>query len=167
MDGQKEQKVFYLEDNLEKLARWLRFLGYPAYTIKGKIQLNKIPPNSIFVTTSRRWFEQLKKWGVDVFLVPRHDPELQLYLLIKELRLKPELKLDLCAFCSSKLKSVSKEEVKDKIPPKVYEEAYDFTLCPNCGAIFWKGSHYERMKKKLMEILKKGFNTRKPDIGNR
>ena len=150
-----EQRVFYLEENLEKLARWLRFLGYPAHTIKGKIQLKKIPPDSIFITTSRDWFERLKKWGIDVFLVPRHDLELQLCLLIRSLNLQPELKLDLCAYCSSKLKPISREEVKNKVPPKVYEEAYDFTLCPNCGAIFWKGSHYERMKKKLGEILKK------------
>ena len=36
MGSHRAQKVFYLEENLEKLARWLRFLGYPAYTIKGK-----------------------------------------------------------------------------------------------------------------------------------
>ena len=155
MGRQEEQKVFYLEENLEKLARWLRFLGYPAYTIKGKIHLTKIPPNAVFITTSRKWFKKLKKAGYEVFLVPRHDFEYQLCSIVKHYNLKPQLELNLCAYCSTPLKSVSREEIKDRVPQRVYEEAYDFTLCPNCGAIFWKGSHYERMKKKLNEILKK------------
>ncbi len=155
MGRQEEQKVFFLEGNLEKLARWLRFLGYPAYTIKGKITPKKIPPNSVFVTTSKEWFERLKKIGYEVFLVPRHDFEYQLCSIVKHYNLKPELSLSLCAYCSSPLREVSKEEIKKKVPQRVYEEAYDFTLCPNCGAIFWKGSHYDRIKKKLKEILKK------------
>ncbi|WP_461829283.1 Mut7-C RNAse domain-containing protein [Aquifex sp.] len=140
---------------LEKLARWLRFLGYPAHTIKGRVQLNKIPADSIFITTSREWFERLRKIGYEVFLVPRHDFEYQLCSVVKHYNLKPKLELNLCAYCSSPLKPVSREDIKEKVPPRVYEEAYDFTLCPNCGAIFWKGSHYERMKEKLKEILKK------------
>ncbi len=151
----RENKVFYLEENLEKLARWLRFLGYPAYTIKGKVSLKKLNPDGIFITTSKDWFDRLKKLGYEVFLVPRHDFEYQLCSVIKYYKLKSELSLDLCAYCSSPLKEISKEEIKDRIPPKVYEEAYDFTVCSNCGAIFWKGSHYERMKNKLKEILKK------------
>ena len=146
---------FYLEENLEKLARWLRFLGYPAETIKGEIELKKIKPDGVFITTSRRWYERLKKLGIKVFLVPRHDFELQLCGVVKYFKLKPELSLNLCAYCSAPLKSVSREEVKEKVPPLVYEYGYDFTICPKCGAIFWKGSHYERMKKKLEEILKK------------
>ena len=150
-----EKLSFVLEENLQKLARWIRFLGYPAYTIKGRIQLSKIPPNSVFITTSREWYNRLRKWGIKVFLVPRHDPELQLCLLIKGFNLKPNLSLNLCAYCSTELGPISREEVKYKVPPKVYKEAYDFTLCPNCGAIFWKGTHYERMRKKLEKILKK------------
>ncbi|GAB6066302.1 Mut7-C RNAse domain-containing protein [Aquifex pyrophilus] len=146
---------FYLEENLEKLARWLRFLGYPAYTIKGEINLSKIKPDGVFITTSRRWYERLKKLGINAFLVPRHDFELQLCSVVKHFKLRHELSLNLCAYCSSPLVSVSREEVREKIPKRVYEEGEDFTLCPGCGAVFWKGSHYERMKRKLEEILKK------------
>ena len=149
------RKVFYLEENLGKLARWLRFLGYPAYTIKGKIELKKINPEAIFITTSKAWFDRLRKRGYEVFLVPRHDFEYQLCSVLKHYNLKPELSLSLCAYCSSPLRWVSREEVKEKVPLKVYREAYDFTLCPKCGTVFWKGSHYEKMKRKLKEILKK------------
>ncbi|HIQ48339.1 MAG TPA: hypothetical protein EYH58_01705 [Aquifex aeolicus] len=146
---------FYLEENLEKLARWLRFLGYSAYTIKGKIELKKFPPDGVFITTSRKWYEKLNKLGLQAFIVPRHDFELQLCSVIKHFRLRAELTLNLCAYCSSPLLGVDKEEVKERIPPRVYEEASNFTLCPNCGAIFWKGSHFNRMKKRLKKILEK------------
>jgi len=146
---------FYLEENLEKLARWLRFLGYPAEVIKGKVDLRKIKPDGVFITTSRRWYERLNKLGLQAVLVPRHDFEIQLCTVIKTLSLKPQLKLNLCAYCSTPLLSVDREEVKGKVPKRVYEEATDFTLCPKCGAIFWKGSHFDRMERKLKEILKK------------
>lgn len=148
-------KVFYLEENLEKLARWLRFLGYPAYTIKGKVDVKKLKYEGVFITTSRKWFERLKKLGYEVFLVPRHDFEYQLCSVIKHFNLKPTLSLNLCAYCSSELIPVERESVKDRLPERVYEEASDFTLCPNCGAVFWKGSHYQRMLRKLERILKK------------
>ncbi|WP_461832104.1 Mut7-C RNAse domain-containing protein [Aquifex sp.] len=146
---------FYLEENLEKLARWLRFLGYPAYTIKGEVNPSKIKPDGVFITTSRKWYEKLKKRGLNVFLVPRHDFEIQLCSVVKYFNLRKGLSLNLCAYCSSPLMNLGREEVKGKVPEGVYEEGEDFTLCPKCGAIFWKGSHYRKMKKKLEEILKK------------
>ena len=146
---------FYLEKNLEKLARWLRFLGYNAYTIKGRIELKKVPPDGIFITTSRKWYEKLNKLGLQTFIVPRHDFELQLCSVIKHFRLRTELNLNLCAYCSAPLLEVDKKTVKERIPPRVYEEASDFTLCPDCGAVFWKGSHFKFMRKKLEKILRK------------
>ncbi|NPB08261.1 MAG: hypothetical protein GXN96_04960 [Aquificae bacterium] len=146
---------FYLEENLEKLARWLRFLGHEATTIKGPVSPRKIKGDGVFITTSPRWYEILKKRGYSVFLVPRHDFEVQLCSVVKHFNLKPELKLNLCVYCCSELLPLKREEVKGKVPPGVYEEAEDFTRCPSCGALFWKGSHYERMTRKLRNILKK------------
>jgi len=41
------------------------------------------------------------------------------------------------------------------VPPKAYDTAYDFTLCPKCNALFWKGTHYEGMVRMLEKALKR------------
>ncbi len=154
---------FLLESNLSKLAKWLRFFGYDVKVLEGSINMGELLKNKdrIFITTSTRWERTLKNLGIEYLVVPRHSWEEQLCAVIKHFKIKPELKLDLCAVCGSKLKFVDKEEIKDKLPPKVYSSAYDFAICPECGYVFWKGLHYERMKRMLKEALKKcskGFN---------
>ncbi len=146
---------FLLESNLSKLAKWLRFLGHDVKVLQGEINLKDLSLNQdrVFITTSRRWERTLKKLKMEYLVVPRHDWEVQLCLVIKKFSLEPSLKLNLCAYCGSKLKTIPKEEVKDKVPPRAYESAYDFTLCPHCGSVFWKGTHYGRMVKTLKRIL--------------
>ena len=147
---------FILESNLSKLARWLRFMGYPAHLLEGKISKETLSKHQdkVFITTSRKWHETAHKIGMETLLVPRHDWKLQLRAAIENFNLTPELKLNICAYCNTTLRKVSREEIKDLIPPGAYKTAKDFTLCPNCGHIFWKGTHYERMIKTLREISK-------------
>ncbi|NPA32524.1 MAG: hypothetical protein GXO04_02730 [Aquificae bacterium] len=144
---------FFLEENLAKLARWLRFLGYQAYTIKGEVSLSKISPDAVFVTTSRRWHDRLKKLRMPVVLVPRHDFHAQLRTLLITLSLKPELKLNVCAHCNTPLKKLKKEEVKGLVPEGVYREGSDFTICPSCGSLFWRGTHTKRMEETLKKLI--------------
>ena len=148
---------FLLEANLLKLAKWLRFMGHDVKLLEGPIEVSALVRNTdrIFLTTSRRWEISLRNLGIDYIVVPRHDWEAQLCVVIRTLSLSTELKLNLCAYCGSELKSVEKEAVKDRVPPGAYLCAYDFTLCPSCGAVFWKGTHYERMVRTLERVLRK------------
>ncbi len=148
---------FLLENNLSKLAKWLRFLGYDTEVLTSSISPQVLSKNQdrVFITTSRRWERTLRKVNIRYIVVPRHDWELQLCMVIKRLSLSSELRLNLCPECGAKLKSVKKEEFKDRVPPKAYESAYDFTYCPRCDLLLWKGLHYERMKKMLSRALSK------------
>ncbi len=146
---------FLLENNLAKLAKWLKFLGHDTKVLEGEIRLKDLAKNQdrVFITTSKKWEKTLKKAGIDYLIVPRHDWELQLCMVVRYFGLEPQLKLDRCSYCGEVLKPVEKTEVKDRIPPKAYNTAYDFTLCPGCGALFWKGTHYERMVRMLEKAL--------------
>ena len=57
-----------------------------------------------------------------------------------------------CIMCNECLGPVSREEVREKVPPYVYENGMQLLRCPSCGRIYWEGSHYRRMKEKLEEI---------------
>jgi uncharacterized protein len=71
----------------------------------------------------------------------------QLIEVINRFDLKEQIKeLSRCLICNSLLKRISKEKVIDRLPRKVKEYQQEFYYCENCDKIFWKGSHYTKMK---------------------
>ena len=51
----------------------------------------------------------------------------------------------LCLRCNVPLHPVDKAAVAARLPPAVAAAQEELNACPNCGAIFWKGSHWKRM----------------------
>ncbi len=147
---------FLLDGELEKVARWLRILGQDVEVLPKAINKRDILENAdrVFVTTSRKWETHLKSWKIDYFILPKERWETQLCMLIKFFTIEPTPKLDICIHCNTKLLSVDRETIKEKLPLLVYQFAYDFTFCPKCNHVYWKGSHYEKIKRKLKEIVK-------------
>jgi uncharacterized protein with PIN domain len=148
-------KRFLLEADLHRLAHWLRLLGQDALLIKGPINKSEVVryPGRIFITTSRKLEEHFKAWGIEYLILPKDDWKVQLCLLIRYFHIEPELKLNRCYHCNAELVAVDREEVKDRIPPMVYLYGRDFTLCPHCGKIYWKGSHHPRLRRILRKVL--------------
>ncbi len=148
---------FLLENNLSKLGKWLRFLGQDVKLLTGAVSRDALAQNQdrVFITTSRRWEQTLRKMGVNYLIVPRHDWELQLCMVVKHFGLNGELRLDLCPVCGGRLERIDKDKYKDRIPEKAFGTAYDFTHCPRCDLLLWKGLHYERMKLMLDKALRR------------
>jgi uncharacterized protein with PIN domain len=148
---------FLLENNLSRLAKWIRFLGYDVKVLEGPVNLEELMRNRdrVFITTSRRWERSLKNLGIRYLVVPREDWEVQLCMTLRAFGLEPDLKLSRCSYCGGGLIPVRKEDFKDRIPPRAYESAYDFTYCSRCDAVFWKGLHYERMVRMLRDVLRR------------
>jgi uncharacterized protein with PIN domain/sulfur carrier protein ThiS len=57
-----------------------------------------------------------------------------------------------CIRCNTLLEPVEKEKIIDRIPPKVRQYYDEYFYCCLCDHIFWKGSHYEKMKLFVEEI---------------
>jgi len=51
-----------------------------------------------------------------------------------------------CMECNGLIEAVSKEEILDRLKPNTRRYFDEFYRCSSCGKIYWKGSHYERMK---------------------
>ena len=58
-----------------------------------------------------------------------------------------------CLRCNERLQEVAKTEVIEKLKPltKIYYE--QFRRCTGCGQIYWTGSHFEKLQKRI-EIIK-------------
>ncbi|MCS6998327.1 MAG: Mut7-C RNAse domain-containing protein [Aquificaceae bacterium] len=145
---------FLLEADLHRLAYWLRLLGQDALLLEGPINKAEVVkyPDRVFITTSRKLEEHFKAWGIRYLIIPRDQWKVQLCLLIKHFKIEPLLRLNRCYHCNAELRVVNREEVKERIPPAVYLFGKDFTMCPVCGKIYWKGSHHKALNRKLKEI---------------
>ena len=45
-----------------------------------------------------------------------------------------------------------KEVVKGKVPFYTYNTQDEFYRCPGCGKVFWPGSHYKAMLRRLKSL---------------
>jgi uncharacterized protein with PIN domain len=83
------------------------------------------------------------KWG---YWLRSQVLRLQLKEVINRYNLLPKILLfTRCLSCNGKIEEVSKEMVKDQIPPNTVLYFEEFYQCTCCKKIYWKGSHYENM----------------------
>ena len=82
------------------------------------------------------------------------DPEMQLKEVLHRFDLRKQMKpFTRCTTCNGLLKEVSLEKIADKVPPKVKEWCSKYKQCNRCGKIYWKGSHYEKLKEKVEQVV--------------
>lgn len=59
----------------------------------------------------------------------------------------------LCLHCNQPLVPVDKAAVQDRLPPSVREHQTEFSQCRCCKRVYWKGSHWQRMRSMLQAII--------------
>lgn len=57
-----------------------------------------------------------------------------------------------CTKCNRKLVSVTKEKVIHLLEPKTKKFFDTFFQCPQCKNVFWKGSHFDNIQKKISSL---------------
>jgi len=57
-----------------------------------------------------------------------------------------------CTKCNNKLVGVSKEKVIHLLEPKTKKFFHTFFQCPKCNNVFWKGSHFDNIQKKISSL---------------
>lgn len=57
-----------------------------------------------------------------------------------------------CSVCNAELARTTKERVTGLVPDRVLGCYEEFFVCPACGKIYWKGSHYDQ----IVEAIPKG-----------
>jgi len=67
-----------------------------------------------------------------------------------------------CMACNGALDPVSKDRVRDLLPPRTAELYDEFRQCPQCGRVYWKGSHYARMQRHTRQISEQLPETEHP-----
>jgi uncharacterized protein len=159
--GFEDQKAVHCDAGLGGLARWLRAIGCDAkwtqdITDSDLVREAELSGFTIITTDSflldRRPIASGKVRAI--WVPPTLTRFEQLRLVRAELDL-PALD-SRCMRCGGELILVDKESVKDRIPPKTLLWVNDYYICARCGQLFWEGTHWKRITKKLLEVTLTG-----------
>jgi len=58
-----------------------------------------------------------------------------------------------CTVCNGRIEPVEKEKIAERLLPKVRENYHEFRRCTKCQRIYWQGSHFEKIRGKLNQLL--------------
>jgi uncharacterized protein with PIN domain len=144
---------FLTDRNLGKLTKWLRAIGYDTGIYQGAIGrefLREGAKQGRVVLTRRRDMASRNFTGSMYIVFADTLPE-QLAEVVNEfsLQLNPHRFFSICIRCNQPLSEIERSKVRDRVPPYVFQSQAAFFVCSRCNAIFWAGTH----KEKMMEYL--------------
>jgi len=149
---------FKVDRQLGKLLKWLRLLGFDA--IPEKRSSNQTPSQKDFQDSDRIWIipSQAHSHSTHAVIVTGNDPICQLKEVIDQLSIqRHELNpLIRCIRCNQRLKLLSKDQARGRVPDYIWETHGAFRQCPVCQKIYWRGSHVDNQKKRIDQLFKKG-----------
>ncbi len=146
---------FMVDGNLAKLARWLRLLGFDACCemkiMKSEFVKKALAEKRIILTSDKNLLK--RKEVTHGYYVREKQMHLQLREILARFDLHRQVKpFTRCMSCNGLLKNVAKRAVENLIPEKVYASHDEFKQCPNCEKVYWKGSHYDKMGRQIINV---------------
>jgi uncharacterized protein len=137
---------FLLDVGLGTLARRLRLLGLDAAWSNdagdADLAARAAAEERALLTQDRGL---LMRRGVGGALVRGSRPDDQLADVLD--RFAPPLApLTRCTACGARLEPVAKAEVADRLPPGTRRTFDEFSRCPACGRVYWRGAHARRIE---------------------
>ena len=146
---------FFVDIMLGRLAKWLRILGYDTVYehLDDQLLLEQLRSENRILLSRDRELVRLAGEG-RAYFVRSQRPDRQVAEVVKAFGLEPNAYLfSRCSLCNEPVQRVDKAEVLQSIPPYVAETQEEFWRCPDCGQIYWRGSHYTRAVNWLRRAL--------------
>jgi len=147
---------FIVDNNVGKLTKWLRMMGYDTLFFNGRddayMIATALAQGRVILTKDTQIVRRrlVTKGQLKVVLIKNDEPELQMRQVIDTLNLDCQLSLfTICLECNQPLVKRSKEQVKDLVPPYVFQTQSQYMECPACHRIYWRGTHWQAMTKRL------------------
>ena len=149
---------FVVDGMLGKLAKWLKILGFDT------VYLNRADDREVLQTARSQDRVLLTKdhgllgraRGLRSLFVESDDWPDQLAQVLDTFRIggavRPHSR---CLACNVKLKTIPKENARNLVTPFILEKSSSFALCPSCERVYWQGTHFRSMDKRIAGILRK------------
>jgi uncharacterized protein with PIN domain len=157
----EENPRFIVDLNCGKLAKWLRMIGYDTTLFDNRddkyLIHTALAENRVILTRDTQLMRRrvITIGELKAVFIRNDNPLQQIQQVIDELGLDSVFKpFSLCLECNRPLVKASKEDIKDRVPPYVYQTQTQYVECPHCRRIYWQGTHWQAMLKKLQDISK-------------
>jgi uncharacterized protein with PIN domain len=146
---------FIVDVNVGRLARWLRVMGYDTLFFNdiddGTLVSIGLRDRRVVLTkdtqiTLRRAVTSGK---LKALLIKDDDAKTQLRQVVEVFNLNRRLQFTRCLECNEPLVPRRKDEVRDLVPPYVFQTQSRYVQCPACNRIYWRGTHWQRMNNEL------------------
>ena len=148
---------FILDVHLGKLARYLRFAGFDAVLLPfledHEIVSEASRQNRIILTRDLGLLKIRKaKYG---YWLRSQNPEKQFLEVMHHFRIR---KSDFypwkrCSLCNNLIQPIEKSLIESTLKPGTKARFSDFFQCEDCGKIYWRGSHFEKLDHWLTTIM--------------
>ncbi len=147
---------FVVDVMLGKLAKWLRILGFDAAygnrAADPELRQTARRERRVLLTRDHLLLQSAK--NIRGLLIESDDWRRQLVQVLDAFSLRDKARpLSRCLGCNVRLKRLSRKNARNLVAPFIFERSAAFSICPRCGRVYWPGTHFGDMDRKLSEIL--------------
>ncbi len=141
---------FTVDQMLGKLSRWLRLMGYDVFFPRGSVDDTCIieksrSENRIIITKD---YEVYVRYPLSIFELYQ-DLDGQIYDFLDHFKFNVNDAFKRCPVCNGILKEFVGD--RNELPEGVRKLNHVY-VCTECKKLYWNGSHYYRILKKLREF---------------
>jgi uncharacterized protein with PIN domain len=151
---------FLCDEMLVGLGRWLRIAGYDtAIAERGRRDRDLVEQahaeGRILLTRDRRLVE-IRRANDRTVVLEGNDIDACAKELCRRLSLDWTLDpLSRCTLCNTRLE-LADRRLLDTLPPRIRALGSTVYVCPQCGRLYWEGSHVRRMRRRLARFAGRG-----------
>jgi hypothetical protein len=149
--------AFLADVTVGKLARWLRLLGYDVVYMEGTDKLavawRARSEGRVLLT---RDHSLANRQGLQVILINAKDLGDQIDQVLQEVGPPPQAADPRCMACNTPLVFLAREDARELVPPYVFRTQNEFSQCPECGKVYWRGTHWDEIKARIEEAIHRG-----------
>jgi len=144
---------FFADCMLGTLAKWLIILGhdvrYQSKIEDGALVARAARERRTILTRDRRLV--MRRAARDPILIRSQDLERQIRQVLDDRRLaiRTDCLFRRCVRCNRPTRTVTRETVRDRVPPYVFRTQRRFARCPSCSRIYWRATHVTSMLERL------------------
>lgn len=145
---------FLADSMLGTLAKWLRILGYdtlysPELDDLEAIRLARLEGRVLLTRDTGL----LRRKGLCSLFIESEVLEAQLTQVLRAFALRLDHPFSRCPVCNEVLEEIPKHEAWGQVPPFVFQTQESFRLCPECNRFYWRGTHWQKMRKQLEKLV--------------
>ena len=153
---------FLCDGMLGSVTRWLRLLGFDAAYAGSTASDDEVLARAeregrFLVTRDLELVQRCIRRQHPALLLKAGTKEEQLLIVLMHsgANLDPAKFLTRCTECGAVLEKVALADVVDHVPESVRGSRTEFWKCPDCGHVYWQGSHVTEIEAKILDLARK------------